>query len=52
MLYDHVLTFDDEVRVIWTAPRSFAKWMFLLNRYLSEVCLLAVANGAYIAFPS
>ena len=49
MLYDHVLTFGDEVRLIWAAPRSFPKWMFLVNRYLTEVCLLAVANGACIA---
>jgi hypothetical protein len=51
VLYDHVLTFGDEVRLIWAAPRSFAKWIFLVNRYLTEVCLLAVANGACIAVP-
>jgi len=44
MFYDHALTFSDEVRLIWTAPPSFAKWMFLANRYLTVVCLVAVAN--------
>jgi len=44
VLYDHVLTFDDEIRVVWTAPRSFAKWMFLLNRYITEACLLVAAH--------
>ncbi|KAI0295877.1 hypothetical protein B0F90DRAFT_1820310 [Multifurca ochricompacta] len=44
VLYDHVLTFDDEIRLIWKAPSSFIKWIFLVNRYLTEVCLLAIAN--------
>ncbi|KAF8499586.1 hypothetical protein F5888DRAFT_1683520 [Russula emetica] len=44
LLYDHVLTFGDEVNLIWTAPRSFPKWVFLTNHYLAEVCLIAVAN--------
>ncbi len=48
MLYDHILTFDDEIRVIWTAPNSFVKWIFLINRYAAELCLLAVTNRAYI----
>ncbi|KAI9510915.1 hypothetical protein F5148DRAFT_1281376 [Russula earlei] len=47
LLYDHALTLSDEIRLIWTAPRSFAKWMFLVNRYLSEVCLVAVANEMF-----
>jgi hypothetical protein len=51
LLYDHLLTLDQEVRLIWQAPGSFVKWVFLANRYLSEVCLLAVANGVYFAFP-
>ncbi|KAH9986753.1 hypothetical protein BJV74DRAFT_844059 [Russula compacta] len=44
LLYDHVLTLNDEIQLIWSAPRSFAKWIFLVNRYLSTVCLLAVAH--------
>jgi len=44
MLYDHALTFGDEVRLIWTAPSSFVKWVFLTNRYLTGVCLVGVAN--------
>ncbi|KAH9993206.1 hypothetical protein BJV77DRAFT_375337 [Russula vinacea] len=34
----------DEIRLIWAAPRSFLKWIFLLNHYLSEVCLIVTAN--------
>jgi hypothetical protein len=45
LLYDHALTIGDEIRLIWAAPRSFLKWIFLLNHYLSEVCLIVTANG-------
>jgi len=34
LCYDHVLTFSDEVNLIWRAPASFAKYTFLFNRYL------------------
>jgi Family of unknown function (DUF6533) len=51
LLYDHALTLDQEITLIWKAPSSFVKWVFLVNRYLSEVCLLAVANGACFCLP-
>lgn len=44
LLYDHVLTLDQEIQLYWKAPSSFVKWIFLANRYISEACLLAVAN--------
>jgi hypothetical protein len=40
LLYDHALTIGDEIRLIWAAPRSFLKWIFLINHYLSEVGLI------------
>ncbi|CAL1708226.1 unnamed protein product [Somion occarium] len=43
LLYDHVLTFNDEVSLVWRAPASFPKYAFLFNRYLVLGCLLAVA---------
>ncbi|KAI0708192.1 hypothetical protein C8T65DRAFT_740205 [Cerioporus squamosus] len=43
LLYDHVLTFADEVKLIWTAPATYAKYIFLLNRYAVLGTLLAVA---------
>ncbi|KAJ6535904.1 hypothetical protein DFH09DRAFT_97645 [Mycena vulgaris] len=33
LLYDHVLTFDDEVEYIWSAPNTLAKILFLILRY-------------------
>jgi len=44
LLYDHFLTLGDEINLVWTAPRSFLKWVFLINHYLVEVCLITVAN--------
>ncbi|KIM76956.1 hypothetical protein PILCRDRAFT_12476 [Piloderma croceum F 1598] len=34
LVYEILLTFDDEVELIWTKPgSSFIKWLFLLMRY-------------------
>ncbi|KIJ38326.1 hypothetical protein M422DRAFT_258977 [Sphaerobolus stellatus SS14] len=35
MIYDHSLTFDQEVRRIWRRPLSGASLLFLMVRYLS-----------------
>ncbi|KAL5523958.1 hypothetical protein ACEPAG_8131 [Sanghuangporus baumii] len=43
MLYDHILTFGEEVRLVWQAKPSFAKWLFLANRYLVPMMLIGVA---------
>ncbi|KAJ7441298.1 hypothetical protein B0H11DRAFT_2252188 [Mycena galericulata] len=34
LLYDHLLTFDAEVKYIWSAPTSLGKIMFLTLRYM------------------
>ena len=51
LLYDHALTIGDEIRLIWAAPRSFLKWIFLINHYLSEVGLIVCANGEFTVSP-
>ncbi|KAH9858603.1 hypothetical protein C2E23DRAFT_880070 [Lenzites betulinus] len=43
LLFDHLLTFADEVKYIWPAPATYAKYMFLLNRYTVLGTLIAVA---------
>ncbi|GJE95843.1 hypothetical protein PsYK624_120330 [Phanerochaete sordida] len=43
LCYDHVLTFMDEVRLVWRAPPSFFKYAFIFNRYMVLSCLLVVA---------
>ncbi|GJJ11947.1 hypothetical protein Clacol_006185, partial [Clathrus columnatus] len=37
LIYDHILTLDEEVRKIWKAPLSIPKVLFLLNRYLTPI---------------
>ncbi|KAJ7749466.1 hypothetical protein B0H16DRAFT_1888172 [Mycena metata] len=34
LLYDHLLTLDDEVKYVWSAPTTLAKVLFLVLRYL------------------
>ncbi|KAI0766840.1 hypothetical protein BD413DRAFT_605634 [Trametes elegans] len=43
LFYDHCLTLADEVKLIWPAPATYAKYTFLLNRYAVLGTLLAVA---------
>ncbi|KAI0829942.1 hypothetical protein BC628DRAFT_1478262 [Trametes gibbosa] len=43
LLFDHCLTFADEVKYIWPAPATYAKYTFLLNRYTVLGTLIAVA---------
>ncbi|KZV74008.1 hypothetical protein PENSPDRAFT_682372 [Peniophora sp. CONT] len=37
ILYDHMLTFADEVELVWKAPRSVARTLFLINRTATRV---------------
>ncbi|CAE6417618.1 unnamed protein product [Rhizoctonia solani] len=39
LIYDHILTFTDEIQFIWKAKRSPAVIMFLLNRYITPIVL-------------
>ncbi|KAJ3564323.1 hypothetical protein NP233_g8369 [Leucocoprinus birnbaumii] len=43
LVYDHILTLPSEISLIWPAPSSYAKYIFLFNRYLVPTCLLAIA---------
>lgn len=43
LLYDHALTFKDEVRLVWNAKASIAKYALLLNRYLVAFAQIGVA---------
>ncbi|KAK0462889.1 uncharacterized protein EV420DRAFT_1761248 [Desarmillaria tabescens] len=40
MLYDHTLTFDEEVRFIWAAPWTLPKTLFLIIRYFVPAFVL------------
>lgn len=43
VLYDHVLTFPDEVEYIWGARKWLNKLLFLVNRYIVEATLVGTA---------
>jgi len=45
VLYDHLLTLDDEFSAIWTNPHRYylQKLTFVLNRYFAEAVVLYVA---------
>lgn len=37
LIWDHFCTFEEEVRLMWTAPRSLVKTLFFGNRYITPV---------------
>ncbi|PBL02763.1 hypothetical protein ARMGADRAFT_1072202 [Armillaria gallica] len=41
VLYDHAITFGQEVEYIWSKQWSASKILFILNRYLGELVLIA-----------
>ncbi|KAJ7142891.1 hypothetical protein C8R44DRAFT_692496, partial [Mycena epipterygia] len=41
LLYDHVLTLDDEVAYVWSAPSTIAKILFLILRYMVPVFIIS-----------
>ena len=45
LLYDHIITLPDEYRFVWKANTSFAKYAFLLNRYVVPSVMLLVLAG-------
>ncbi|PPQ68733.1 hypothetical protein CVT24_007560 [Panaeolus cyanescens] len=44
IVFDHILTFGDEIELIWQSPWSLGKALFILNRYY---CLAAVIFNNY-----
>ncbi|KAN0078365.1 hypothetical protein V8E55_010422 [Tylopilus felleus] len=44
LLWDQVLTFPDEVQLIWNARLSIAKVLFLLNRYMVPFAMIAQSH--------
>ncbi|KAF8580639.1 hypothetical protein K439DRAFT_1636880 [Ramaria rubella] len=39
LIYDHGLTFEDELEFVWRRPRSLGKALFIFNRYFALVAL-------------
>ncbi|KDQ16560.1 hypothetical protein BOTBODRAFT_64831 [Botryobasidium botryosum FD-172 SS1] len=48
LLYDHALTFDSEVNLVWRAPSNFVKWLFLFTRYFTPTILATLYSAVSI----
>ena len=49
MLYDHILTFDDELAVIWSNRCTpVTKLVYFLSRYAMEGFLICSSYGALL----
>jgi len=46
LLYDHILTFDDEVRLVWSADTTLPKVLFLINRYFVPLVMILRTNDS------
>ncbi|KAF7334701.1 hypothetical protein MVEN_02300800 [Mycena venus] len=51
LLYDHLLTLQDEIEYIWSAPSTVAKTLFLILRYMVPSFLTAQTISAFFATP-
>ncbi|KAJ7321056.1 hypothetical protein DFH08DRAFT_889861 [Mycena albidolilacea] len=53
LLYDHLLTLQDEVEYIWSAPSTVAKTLFLILRYMVPSFLTAqtITRSGLAAIP-
>ncbi|VDB94786.1 unnamed protein product [Peniophora sp. CBMAI 1063] len=45
LLCDHIQTFPEEIRLVWRAPASLAKFLFLANRYLVAGSIIAATHS-------
>ncbi|KAI0338609.1 hypothetical protein BDW22DRAFT_689002 [Trametopsis cervina] len=45
-LYDYLLTFSQEIEMIWRRPLTGASVLFMLNRYLSLVLIFLLGIPA------
>ncbi|KAH7912113.1 hypothetical protein BJ138DRAFT_1112644 [Hygrophoropsis aurantiaca] len=48
LLWDHLLTFSDEVRLIWGARWSVPKILFLFNRYIVPIAMIIQTYGVFL----
>jgi len=52
LLYDHILTFDQELQSIWHTKMTWSKLLFLFNRYMVPIAMLLRTNDfSGIALP-
>ncbi|GLB38914.1 hypothetical protein LshimejAT787_0600760 [Lyophyllum shimeji] len=47
ILYDHLVTLDDEVELIWKSSWSWGKGLFILNRYYAMISVIVNTYGLF-----
>ncbi|KAF5381416.1 hypothetical protein D9757_009081 [Collybiopsis confluens] len=47
LYYDHLLTLDAEIRLIWTRPKNTSRYLFFFNRYFAFVGNILAAISLY-----
>ena len=50
MLWDHLLTFKEEIECIWKLPMEFSKVVFLFNRYFVAGSLCCSVYSEFASF--
>lgn len=50
LLWDHALTFGDELKYIWKRPIEVSKAVFLFNRYFVEGVMCLNVYGEFQVF--
>ena len=45
LLWDHILTFDREVELIWQLPWNLSTILFLFLRYFVPIGLIMITTG-------
>ncbi|KAF8509967.1 hypothetical protein JB92DRAFT_2942857 [Gautieria morchelliformis] len=45
LLYDHLITFDVEIKYIWRGSKKPVIWLFLINRYLTPLGFVVNINA-------
>ncbi|KAG1873293.1 hypothetical protein C8R48DRAFT_577824, partial [Suillus tomentosus] len=47
LVWDHTITFADEVEMIWGRPKNLLTFLFLLNRYLTPIGFIVNLVGKF-----
>ncbi|RDB17439.1 hypothetical protein Hypma_001612 [Hypsizygus marmoreus] len=47
ILYDHLVTIDEEVELIWSSSWSWGKGLFILNRYYALISVIVNTYGLF-----
>jgi len=47
ILYDHFVTLDDEVELIWKSSWSWGKGLFIMNRYYAMISVIVNTYGLF-----